>query len=274
MKIRVVGLTISGLLGAVLLMLSLRTPPVRVLADEDEETSEVTVNTNASDPGASPVSIALVLRAHNVPKDPELLSSFSAQAVRLTSRPHGDQPDLPSFFERQLSVVWNGEAYRRDTADRPRNREQVDLFDGRMLYRVKTEEGKVLSESAPVADRRFKSLAFVVAAFGLVPVLRQLADPAAEALYLGRTAGEQDKFDVTTPTGRFTLFTDSTHLISRVEARGKVVEYGDYRAVDGVWLAFIQRMSMGERLRQELVFTKIELKPDIRPNLSRDSLPK
>ena len=222
-----------------------------------------------ADQSASPVSIGEVLRAHNAPQNTAILSACDGEAVRLTSRPPGIDRELPSFFERQVSVVWAGNAYKRYTADPLRLREQFDLFDGSAPYHAVTERG-ILAEEA---NTRADSVEFGVKTFGLVPVLKQLSDPTTEALYLGRTAYRQDKFDIKTATGRWTLYTDMEHLISRIEVGDKVIEYASYRSVDGVRLPFIQRLSIGGHLIQELIFTRIALNPKLAPNYFRRETP-
>ena len=218
---------------------------------------------------ASPVSIGEVLRAHNAPQNPDLLSACDGEAVRLTSRPRGIDHEIPSFFERHVSVVWAGNAYRRYTADPLRLREQFDLFDGSVSYHAVAERGILAEEVNPMTDFQSKSVEFGVKTFGLVPVLKQLSDPTTEAVYSGRTAYRQDRFDIKTATGRWTLYTDTEHLISRIEVGDKVIEYASYRSVDGVRLPFIQRLSTGGQLIQELVFIRIAFNPKLASNYFR-----
>ena len=222
-----------------------------------------------ADQSASPVSIGEVLRAHNAPQNFDDLSAYDGEAVRLTSRPPGIDRELPSFFERHVSVVRAGNAYKRHTADPLRLREQFDLFDGSVSYHAVTERGILAEEASPMADFQSKSFEFGVKTFGLVPVLKQLSDPTTEAVYLGRTAYGQDKFDIKTATGRWTLYTDTEHLISRIEVGDKVIEYASYRSVDNVRLPFIQRLSIGGQLIQELVFTRIAFNPKLASNYFR-----
>jgi hypothetical protein len=222
-----------------------------------------------ADQSAPPVSIGEVLRAHNAPQNPDVLSACDGEAVRLTSRPPGIDRELPSFFERQVSVVWAGNAYKRYTADPLRLREQFDLFDGSVPYHAVTERGMLAEEANPMDYSQSKSVEFGVKTFGLAPILKQLSDPTTEAVYLGRTAFGQDKFDIKTATGRWTLYADTEHLVSRIEVGDKVIEYASYRSVDGVRLPFIQRLSIGGQLIQELVFTRIAINPKLASNCFR-----
>lgn len=239
----------------------------------DQSASPVSIN--VAKPPASPVSIGEVLSAHNVSQNPDVFSSFDAEAVRLTSRPPEIDRQLQSFFERRVTVVMAGDAYKRHTADPLRLREQYDLFDGSVPYHAVIENGKLVAQANPVADSESRGVEFSIKTFGLVPILKQLSDPATEAVYLGRTAYGQDKFDVKTSTDRWTLYTDAERLISRIEVRGRTIEYASYRLVDGVRLPFIQRLSSGGQLVQELNFTRITLDPKLSSSyFSREALSK
>ena len=219
-----------------------------------------------ADQPAPPVLIGEVLRAHNVSQNPDLLSAYDSEAVRLTSRPQGINRELPSFFERQVSVVWAGNAYKRYTADPLRLREQFDLFDGRVPYHAVTERGMLAEEANQMDDWQSRSFEFGVKTFGLVPVLKLLTAPTTEATYAGRTPYGQDKFDIKTATGRWALYTDTEHLVSRVEVGDKVIEYAGYHSVDNVRLPLVQRLSIGGQLIQELIFTRIALNPKLASN--------
>lgn len=242
-------------------------------AKPDQPAAPVSVGEAGST--ASPVSIHDVLRAHNLPQSLDLLSAFSAEAVRLTSRPRGIDRELPSFFERHVSVVMVDNTYKRHTADPLRQREQFDLFDGSMPYHAVTENGRLAQEAKQMTDEQAGGVEFGVKTFGLVPFLKQLSDPATAVVYLGRTAYGQDKFDVKTATDRWTLYADMEHLICRIEFRDKAIEYASYHFVEGVRLPFIQRLSIGGQLIQELVFTKIAFNPILPPGyFSREALSK
>jgi hypothetical protein len=224
---------------------------------------------------ASPISIREVLLAHNIPQRLEDLSAFSAEAVRLTSRPRGIDREAASFFERRISVVMAGNTYKRHMADPLRQREQFDLFDGIMPYHAVIEDGQQAEEAKQVTESQARGVEFGVKTFGLAPILKQLSDPATEVAYVGRTAYGQDKFDVKTATDRWTMYADMEHLICRIESGDKAIEYAGYRFVEGVRLPLIQRLSIGGQLIQELVFTKIAFNPKLPPGyFSREALTK
>lgn len=261
MKKLISALALGGLLSTVLLAMSFEKParPIPPTARANQ--------------AASPISISEVLRAHNVPQRPDALSTFSAEAVRLTSRPTGIDPQLASFFERQVSVAVSGYSYRRHTADRLRLREQFDSFDGAAPYHAVIENGRLIEAADSISDSD-TGAEFSVKTFGLVPILKQLLDPSTEVVCVGRVYG-RDKFDVKTSTDRWTIFTDQEHLICRLEARDRVIEYANYRSVDGIRLPFIQRLSVGGRLLQETVFSSITLNPGLpRGYFSREAISK
>lgn len=233
------------------------------LSSEKPDQSAPAVSIREAGQSASPVSIDAVLRAHNVPQNPNALSAFVAEGERLTSRPAGIDREMPSFFERQVSVAIAGNTYKRHTADPLGQREQVDLFDGSLPYHAVSESGRLAEATNQMTDSQARGVEFSVKTFSLVPVLKQLADPATQVVYLGRTVGSQDKFDVKTATDRWTLYADTEHLICRLEVRDRVIEYASYRSVDGVRLPFIQRLSIGGQLVQEIVFTRIDLNPKL-----------
>jgi hypothetical protein len=233
------------------------------LSSEKPDHPVPSVSIGEAKQAASSISIDDVLRAHNVPRTPDSLAIFSAEAVRLTTRPHGIDRELPSFFERRVSIVLAGNAYKRHTADPLKLREQYDMFDGSVPYHAVTERGRLIEEANQMAGSQSGDVEFSVKTFGLVPILKQLSDPTMEAVYLGRAVGSQDKFDIRTATDRWTLYADTEHLIRRVEISDKTIEYASYRSVDGVQLPFIQRVSIGSQPFQELVFTQITLHPKL-----------
>jgi hypothetical protein len=210
---------------------------------------------------ASIVSIAEVRQAHNVQQGPDALLAFTAEAVKLISYPGELDSESSSFFERKVKVSIGAGAFKRHRVDPLGVREQFDLFDGREVYHTVVETGKQVEEVNQMGDSPSGDLAFSIKTFGLVPVLKQLSDPATEILYLGRTARREDKFEVKTPTGSWTLYCDQRHIIRKAEIGTRSIEYADYRSVEGTRLPFIQRVYIGGRLSYELVFTSIDLNP-------------
>jgi hypothetical protein len=277
MKKLIGSLILGGLFSIGLLALSYEKtvrPDAPLLTGEANQSAS-SASIREANQAASLLSIDEVLRAHSVPQNPAALSTFSAEAVRLTSRPPGIDPPLASFFERHVSVVMAGEAYRRHTSDPSRLREQFDLFDGSAIHHAAVEQGRLVEAADSMTDSESEGVEFGVKTLGLVPILRQLSDPTTEAVYLGSAAYGQDKFEVKTSGDRWTIFTNREHLICRLEAGNRTIEYADYRSVDGIRLPFIQRLSIGGRLLQEIVFTRIDLNPALPAGcFSRESLSK
>ena len=205
--------------------------------------------------------MADVLRAHNVSENPDALSAFVAEAVRLTSYPVGSDRELPGFFERKVTLAVDGNRFTRRKVDPQGLREQVDLFDGQAPYHATSETGRVVEQGPGLRESAPAGAGSSIKTFSLVPVLRQFLDPAARTAYVGRSSIGEDKFDLQTPNGVWTLYADREHLIRRLESHNKIIDYADYRWVDGVRLPFIQRFSVNGGLLCELVFTRIDLHP-------------
>lgn len=214
----------------------------------------LTVRAEKSNPSMSGGEL---LRAHNVPEGPNALSRFIAEAVRVSYFVDPSN-QLPGSFERKVSVVSDGSAFKRYRVDPLGLREQIDLFDGTASFRRVVEQGKVVEERL-AGDSQFKDIEFRVKTFGLIPILKQLADPMTEVDSVGRTRHLLETFRVRTATDNWVLYVDQRHLIRRVEIRGKVIEYGDYRSVGGTWLPFIQRVLIGGRQSYDLIFTRMDL---------------
>ena len=223
---------------------------------------------------ASAVSIGDVLQAHNVPKKSHTLSEWAADAVRVRYYPVDSGRGLPGFFERNVSVSVSGGAFRRDKTDPLGLRKEIDMFDGRGAYHTTIEEGAQV-EGAEMGDSGRLAVESAVRAFGLIPTLKQLSDPAVNVVYIGQATGMLDRFDIRTADRPWTVYADRTHLIRRLDFEAATIEFADYRSVDGVQLPFFERLSANGRLVYELVFTRIDLKPSFpRTCFDREALAK
>jgi hypothetical protein len=239
----------------------------------------VAPSSGKSNQPASVVSIGEVLRAHNVPRDPDLLLASVAEAVKLTSYTDAHDSNSPGFFERKIKVSIGVGGFKRHKTDVLGLREEFDLFDGRNAHQSVVETGKKAKEVDQMSDSRFRAVAFGVNTFGLVPILNQLSAQRAEVNYLGRTARGEDMFELRMATGSWTLYTDQQHMIRKLERGNRTIKYADYRSVDGVRLPFIQRVYIEGRLAYELVFKRIDLNQTFpagyfsREALSKEILP-
>lgn len=217
----------------------------------------ITLSRSASSRTVTP-SFQEVLEAHGGREFITAASTFQAQAVRLTST----QPS--SFFERQLRVAVDGARFRRHTLHPLGLREQVELFDGYAGYSATitpAQSGNASPQVSLLNNERLRAVKFSVETFGLLPMLRQCADAATEAVYACRTPGSLDKFHVRTQVGEWNVYADQSHLIRKLEMGDKTFGFADYRAAGGIRLPYVQRLSVGDRLIYELVFSAIDPTP-------------
>ncbi len=215
------------------------------------------LSSSASSRSVQPLFQA-VLQAHGGQEALGSTVAFQAQAVRLTST----QPS--AFFERQLRVSVNGTKFRRHIIHPLGLSEQEELFDGQAGFHTtssRAEPGNGDSLMRPMDNGRLRAVKFSIETFGLLPLLRQCADSATEAIFAGRAPGSLNKFQVRTPTGEWRVYADSSHLIRKLEIEDKTFAFADYRTVNGLRLPYIERVSVGDRLIYELVFSAIDLNP-------------
>jgi hypothetical protein len=251
MKIIIVTLLMNGLLG-----IGLLTPSPETSKQPSPE-----------------FTIATVLQAHHVPADPKVLSSYICEAVKLISTDISTSPGASNYFERKVLVSRNGDLVKRQKSDPLGLREQFELSDGKANYHTTFEKGLRVEEVTQMEATKVQDFDFAINTFGLLPILRQLADSRTEIIYIGRTARQFDQFKVKTSHGSWTLFCDQKHLIRRLHMKDMVIDYADYRTVGGLQLPFIQRQSVGNRLLYELVFTRIEVNPGFAPeSFARETL--
>ncbi len=217
--------------------------------------------------------IGEVRRAHNAPRRD--LSAWTADAVRLSYYSADPGGEFPGVFARRVSVSVLGDAFKRDKTDPLGVRREIDVFDGRVAHHSVIEGGRAVEDAAETQEPQLRAIESTVKAFGLIPFLKQLADPAVRVVYSGQTAETLDKFEVRTGNVRWALFTDKKRLIRRVEIGSAAIEFGDYRSVDGSQLPFSEKVSVEGRHAFELVFTEINLNPAFSPDyFSREALHK
>ncbi len=191
-------------------------------------------------------------------------ASYRVEAVRLMTT-------FPTeFIERRLTLSVDGEKFRRDSLDSSGEIARAEMFDGLRLDAVSRPKGDDTNYSLRSDDGRLRALRSNVDTFGLLPFLRTCAGSVAIAE--GR-AGALDKFRITTDKGDWIVYTDHAGLIRRVEINDKVFQFADYRESGELLLPFIERMSIGEGLVYELIFSKIEINPDFpRDHFDSDTL--
>lgn len=210
---------------------------------------------------AAPISIRDLLEAHNVSPNPDVLSVFFAEAQRRVSFAAASSGKPAGAFTRLITVARYRQVFRYERADPLVSTKQIDLFDGNATYHAMAVDRRLIEESKQSGDSTSEAVGLEIKTFGLLPILRQLAEPKTESVYEGRISQGLDRLQVRTPTRIWTVYADSEHLIRRLEFRDNAIEYDDYHTVEGVRLPFGQRFFVRGQLYYELSFTKIDLKP-------------
>jgi hypothetical protein len=90
--------------------------------------------------------------------------------------------------------------------------------------------------------------------------LRPLLDPRTQVSYVGPTS-KGNRFQVKTLNGSWYFYTNSNHLIERVEIDNINITYGDYRTVGGLKLPFYQQVRKADKLLYEIKFDTFEFNP-------------
>lgn len=205
-------------------------------------------------PNSISVSVFTLLRAHGGRGD-RAWTRFRQEG---TLRYHMDvSAGSQRQFERKLSLSTDGPVVKYDRATL--NINQSYLFDGNTLVRT-TFQAVTQLDVKTVDGMEAASIKFQIATFGLLPVLKRLSDPATQVFYVGATK-KGDRFQVKTGGGSWYFYSNSNHLIDRLEVGEINITYGDYRTVDGLTLPFYQNVRKGETLLYEIKFDTFELSP-------------
>ena len=216
----------------------------------------LSASSNTTSQQLGSLSIEKILRAHNVPRDAPFLSNWTAEAVRTTHYASDVDAGAPGIFQRKLIVSIEGNSFRREKADPLGVREEIDAFDGRTASHSTSEQGMAV-DGTPSDYRRRKAVEVSVHTFGLIPVLKELAEHSAKIEYNGRLA-DLDCFKVRTSLGSWLFYIDSASIIRRLEVGSGRIDFSDYRFVEGVKLPFFESVSIGGRTMHELLFTRID----------------
>lgn len=210
---------------------------------------------------AHSVTIPDLLRSHGVTQDHVVGTTYAAEALRVT--PYDGSPDgkKHNFFFWRVSVCVQDGIFRYDNTDLNGPDSESYLFDGTTYHHVAGE--RVLVSSAKgIGDSMSQFAEGRVRTFGLLPFLLQLADPRTEAVYIERTASGEDKLKVRSESGSWTLFSDESGLIRKIEVGGGAFVFSDYRSIKGLLLPFNERVFVNDRPFYELGFTRIDLRPE------------
>jgi hypothetical protein len=209
-----------------------------------------------------PVSINSVLQAHNVLENPRRTSIFVAEAQRTVSVPAAGDSQMPRSFDRMVTVSSDGKAYRYQRVDPIAQTRTICVFDGNTTFHAVMIEGRLAEESSREGNSPSEAVGLEIKTFGLLPILKQLADPNTQSVYEGHNADGLDRFQVRTSTHIWIVYSGAEHFIRRVESTDSAIDYDDYRSVDGVWLPFSQQFSLRGKLYYHLTFSRIDLKPE------------
>jgi hypothetical protein len=206
--------------------------------------------------GLQTVSVLTVLKAHIGQQYKQLPGYTVTGTRRIFDKDIAERPLL--LVERKVSLSTNGAVVRYDRRT-PAETHQTFIFDGRALVQQTFRAG---GELQPRALEGFAadSIKFQLATFGLLPILKRLADPGTRVVYLGATS-KGDRFQVNSGVGSWYLYTNPQHLIERLEVGDASITYGDYRMIDGLNLPFVQKVNKGEWLMYEIEFASLELNP-------------
>ena len=212
---------------------------------------------------APSISIPDLLRAHGVSQEANVLTSYASEAWKVM--PYEGSPDGKShnFFVRRVSVFVRGESFRYQNVGLDGPITETYLFDGTAYHHTVTDQKGLVNTAKAIGDWQFQLTERRLRMFGLLPFLQQLSDPRTEATYLGRTAAGDDKLEMRNASGSWTLFSDPSGLIQRIEARGETIVFSDYRSVEGLRLPFNERVLVEGKPFYELSFTKIEPRPTL-----------
>lgn len=191
--------------------------------------------------------------------------SVFVKARKLTTIFSDPDSELPNFFEREVEVSVDGNAFRLEKVDPAQWSKEIEMFDGGVFHRIVFKREKKIEEIRQKGPAPYDALEFNFQNLGLIPVLSYLSDPATQSRFLGRTARKEDKLEVNVGGRLFVLYLDSEHIIRKVQIGKYTIEYGDYRDIEGVRVPFIARVFTKGHLFCELIFTEINLHPVFPP---------
>jgi hypothetical protein len=171
------------------------------------------------------------------------------------------------FFERQARLsVEDGNFFRVLSDSMARKFESSVLNSHGSFHeemRRPGHDGTLLTQEQPVDEERVRAFRFSVQICSLLPILRMCAQPETEITFVQRTPAMLNEFKVRSPDAEIIVYADQSHLIRRVDIRRATLQFAGYRTSEGesVRLPYLERVSIGDRLVYEFVFTRIDVKP-------------
>lgn len=224
----------------------------------------------------SSLSINDILQAYNLPQTPDALTTYVAQAKRLTYYQVEPGSDMPGHYESIVTMAVNKDVCRRDRVYR-QGEKQIDIYDSRNTYRAEFQNGKLAGAVSQLNDSESQSAQSAIKMFGILQVLKQLEANGDKTVSTSVTEDGQERFAIKTETEEWILYVNSERLISRLQmvrnSHHVTIDYADYRWIDDVRLPHIEKVYADGSLLYELFFTQIDLRPSFSADyFSRDIL--
>ena len=211
--------------------------------------------------GDSPSLLDNILEAHGGKAIISTISGYSVEMMKLI------YISPTEFFERKVLMRTRGEKFERQTIHPDGRRSRREFFDEEGNFREETvaqeQAGTVSRHLVETSSDRLNAVRFSVETSSLIPFLIKLSSHVKEVRYLERTPQMLDKLKVTTDLVDLIVFADPSRLIRRIEIRGVVFQFADYRLAGGLMLPHLQRVSIGSRLVQEFILSRIEINPPV-----------
>jgi hypothetical protein len=202
----------------------------------------------------NPISVFTVLQAHGG-YNQQARSKFT-QTATLTY--YEESPANPQIYrERKLNLSTDGSFVRLEKTFF--NNHQILLSNETNVVRITYQQGSRQVATLLSGDEDARAR-FQLATVGLLPILKRICDPQSTVDYIGGTANG-NQFHVKNPRGSWDFYTNSNHLIERVEVNGITITYADYRTVDGLNLPFYQQVRDGNKLLWEIRLDRVDFNP-------------
>lgn len=215
----------------------------------------------------TPPTFEAVWQAHGGAGTFAKLRSYELEFDRITWVSPSD------FFERQARLAVDGDRFVRVLRDAELTRIDSSIFDGsgRLEERIRRsdddddDDDGSLSRERPADKDRAQALTFSTQICSLIPILRMCAQPETEITFVQRTPMLLDEFRVRSLDAEFTVYADQSHLIRRVDIRRATLHFAGYGTNEGdsAKMPRLERVSIGDRLVYEFVFTRMDLKPRV-----------
>jgi hypothetical protein len=206
-----------------------------------------------SEPNSSRDRVVALLQTHGGGNDKDWTRFLLKGTLRYY--PYLTKPSQQ--FERKLILATDGLVFRYEKTTQDVN--QSYLFDGNTVVQIISQTETRLEVKA-LEGEEASGIKSLIAGSGPLPILKRLSDPALAVVYLGPTS-KGDRFEVKAAKESWYFYSNSNHLIERVE-RGEInITYGDYRTVGGLTLPYYQSVRQGETFLYDIQFDSFELNP-------------